>query len=245
MVDDKPLILDTSDMNQSVLNKSSADKFLIILTVPQVLKDINTDNARTNELINLNSLQFSCIDAVIPAQSVAKIDVGYSGQKMPVTSYTRPAQSEVTINFTVDSNFNNYHFLWTWLDGLNHCRESIPTKDYYNPLAAFPNASATSKLKFAGATTNANRDEPKETTVADARYKHSFFDYQTDITVIPLREYNEPVAEFKYKHAFITELGELKFDYKQTAQLACSFKFAFAQQYFRLLPVNPSKPKER
>ena len=76
-------------------------------------------------------------------------------------------------------------------------------------------------------------------------WRYSFFDYQTDITVIPLREYNEPIAEFKYKHAFITELGELKFDYKQTSQLACSFKFAFAQQYFRLLPVNPSKPKER
>lgn len=240
MVEDNPKIWDPTDLNQSVLNKASADKFRLVISVPEVLKTITTSDTRSNELISLDSLQFSCIDATIPPQIVKKIDINYKGQKMPVTSYTRDAQQEVTLKFVVDNNFNNYHFLWTWLDSLNHCRESIPTKDYYS-IAKQVNEI----MKFRAVDTPLNIDEPKEASVMDSRYKHSFFDYQTTITLTPLREYNEPIAKFTFTNAFITELGELKFDYKDEKQLECSFKFAFGQQYFNILSVNPSKPKER
>ena len=237
MVEDNPRIFDTSDLNQSLLNKASSDKFQLIITVPEVLKQFNTNNVRSPNFISADSLQFSCIDATVPAQSVKKIDVPYSGQKMPVTSYTRDAQPEVTINFTVDNNYNNYHFIWTWLDGLNHCKESIPTDNYYT-IRAQPGFKTRMSMDPKG-------DEPFEIDVKDSKYTHSFFDYQTTMRLIAMREYNEPIAEFTYTHAFVTELGELKFESKSSSQLSCSFKFAFGQQHFRILSVNPSDPKER
>lgn len=237
MVEDSPRIFDNSDLNQSVLNKASSDKFQLIITVPEVLKPFNTNNIRENGMVSVDTLQFSCTDAIVPAQSVKKIDVPYSGQKMPVTSYTRDAQPEVTINFSVDNNYNNYNFLWNWLDGMNHCKESGPTKDYY-----VPNSWPEYKTKVG---IDPNADEPYMIAVKNARYKHSFFDYQTTMRLIAMREYNEPIAEFTYTHAFITTLGELKYEYKATNQLACSFKFGFGQQYFRILKPNPTEPKER
>ena len=240
MVEDKPKIWDQSDMNQSVLNKASSDKFQLIISVPEVLKTINTNNDRSNELINLDSLQFSCINATVPAQIVKKIDLGFKGQKVPVTSYTRDAQPEVSLDFVVDNNFNNYHFLWTWIDGLNNCKESIPTKDYYSIQSQF-----NESIKMRLADTKSSVDEPKQINVMESKYKNSFFDYQTTMTLLVLREYNEPIARFKYTNAFITELGELKLDYKEPKQLSCSFKFAFGQEYFELLKVNPTAPKER
>lgn len=229
---------DGSDMNQSVLNKAQKDKFLLVLNVPPVLKGINTADERRNELISLDSLQFSCTNAKVPRQSVGKIDLGFAGQKAPVTSYARPAQEGVTFEFNVDSNFNNYHFLWTWLDNLNHCREAIPTKDYYNP----KNRSPMESFGAAGAL---DSDEPGRMSVKKYVYEHSFFDYQTTVKLYPLREYNEPIAEFTFTNAFITDLGELDFKYSATEQLPCSFTLGFGQADFRLLAVDPSKPKMR
>jgi len=236
-MEDKPLIFDNSDLNQSLLNKASSDKFQLIITVPEVLRDLNTNNTRNNKFVSVDSLQFSCIDATVPSQGIKKIDVGYAGQVMPVTSYARQAQTEVPIRFAVDNNYNNYHFIWNWLDGLNHCKESIPTKDYYT-IKAQPGYD----VRFGG---TPDGDEPYKTTVKDSKYKHSFFDYQTTMRLIAMREFNEPIAEFIYTNAFVTELGELKYDSKSKEQLQCSFKFAFGQQYFRILDVNPQDPKER
>ena len=131
MIEDEPKLFDGSDLNQSVLNKMSQDKFQLILGIPEVMRAKNTANKRDQSLINLDSLQFSLVDATIPAQSVKMKSLGFGGQKMPVTSYARDGQPEVTVNFTVDNNFANYKYLWEWLDNLNHCKESIPTKDYY------------------------------------------------------------------------------------------------------------------
>ena len=235
MIEDEPKLFDGSDLNQSVLNKMSQDKFQLILGIPEVMRAKNTASKRDQSLINLDSLQFSLVDATIPAQSVKMKSLGFGGQKMPVTSYARDGQPEVTVNFTVDNNFANYKYLWEWLDNLNHCKESIPTKDYYK-IAGNPEFA----MKM-----NGGPDEPERLVVKDSYYKHSFFDYQTIITLKAAREYNEPIAEFTYTNAFITELGELKFDYKSTKQLSCTFKFAFGQQYFKILHVDTSIPKER
>ena len=236
-MDESPPIFDTTDLNQSILNKASSDKFQLIITVPEVLKQFNSNNVRSPNFISADSLQFSCIDATIPAQSVKKIDVAYATQKMPVTSYARDAQPEVSVNFTVDNNYNNYHFIWTWLDGLNHCKEAVPTNDYYS-IRSQP--GFRTRMSW-----DPNSDEPHQIEVKDSKYTHSFFDYQTTMRLIAMREYNEPIAEFLYTHAFVTELGELKFESKATSQLSCSFKFAFMQQHFRILNVNPGDPKER
>ena len=59
-------------INQSQFNKSRLDKFLLVLNLPPILKDINNDylGSRKNTGIIENSLQFSVYGTVVPAIQV-------------------------------------------------------------------------------------------------------------------------------------------------------------------------------
>jgi hypothetical protein len=65
----------------------------------------------------------------------------------------------------------------------------------------------------------------------------NFSDYQTDISLYGLDEYNNKVIEFKYTKAFPTSLDELEFDTKSTGdmELQSGFTFLFSQMHIRLL----------
>jgi hypothetical protein len=65
----------------------------------------------------------------------------------------------------------------------------------------------------------------------------NFSDYQTDISLYGLDEYNNKVIEFKYTRAFPTSLDELEFDTKSTGdmELQSGFTFLFSQMHIRLL----------
>jgi len=62
-------------LNQSQLNKSRLDKFLMVINLPDPLKNINTTDlaAHTDKKVNENSLQFSVYGAVIPSIQVPAI----------------------------------------------------------------------------------------------------------------------------------------------------------------------------
>ena len=106
---------------QSQLNKSRKDKFLLVLTLPKIFKDLNVNSlsVRQSELINQNSLQFSIFGSVVPQISVPAETAGYSGQSYKVSSHSRPPYEDITVNFTVDNKFNNYWVIYKWLDVLN------------------------------------------------------------------------------------------------------------------------------
>ena len=60
---------------QSVLNKQRLDKFRMVLTLPNVLRDLNTSDWSTTEqeTLNRDSLQFSLYAATIPEVSIPSI----------------------------------------------------------------------------------------------------------------------------------------------------------------------------
>ena len=76
---------------QSVLNKQRLDKFRMVLTLPPILRDIDTKDwdAITNDVINRDSLQFSLHSATIPEVSVPAKALPTMGQTVKVTSQTR------------------------------------------------------------------------------------------------------------------------------------------------------------
>lgn len=114
---------------QSQLNKSRKDKFLMVLSLPKILKKINDNNLGTHvkDLISLNSLQFSIFGSVVPNITVPAVTAPYGGQNYKVSSHTRPPYEEVTINFTIDNRFSNYWVIYKWLELLND-----DSKSYYN-----------------------------------------------------------------------------------------------------------------
>ena len=64
---------------------------------------------------------------------------------------------------------------------------------------------------------------------------NKYTDYQTTISVYALDEYNVRVAKFDYFNAFITELGEVRYNYRDETELESNFNFVFNQMDINLL----------
>lgn len=196
-----------SPIHQSITNKARSDKFILVLTLPQVLKDLNTAilSPRTQEYIQEDALQFSIWGVVVPSVSVPAQNVRWGGQPYKITGQSRPEYQPIAINFTIDNAFNNYWLLWKWLDKMNKIRPS-----------------------------------GMDTYFADKNIKNSilspkYTDYQTTLTVFALDEYNNKVAKFDYYNSFITELGEIRYNYRDETELESNFVFVFNQMDIVLL----------
>lgn len=201
-------------INQSQLNKSRLDKFLMVLNLPESLKNINTSdlNARADKKLNENSLQFSVYGAVIPSVSVPEISEQYAGQSFKVSSHRRPPYNNVTVNFTVDNKFNNYWVIYKWLDLLNNDKES---KFDVDNISNTPDVPAISRNKERAT------NEPNL--------------YMSDITLYAKDEFDKNIVKFVYKNAFPVTLGEISYNYRTEGEIETSFEFAFSQLLVELL----------
>jgi hypothetical protein len=109
---------------QSVLNRPNTDKFILVLNLPQILRDnFSTKEKKTS----ITSLEISVFGAVVPQIEVPPVPVPYGGQTYNVTSITRPNYAPLEVNFVVDNQFTNYFTLWRWLAALNDPKKSIYT----------------------------------------------------------------------------------------------------------------------
>lgn len=197
------------EIHQSITNKARADKFLLVLTLPPVLKDLDTSilSPRTQEFIQEDALQFSIWGVVVPSVSVPNQNLRWGGQPYNVTGQSRPEYPPISINFTIDNYFNNYWLLWKWMDKMNKIKESGMDKHF-----ADKNIDAMPSLDG-----------------------NKYTDYQTTMTVYALDEYNVRVAKFDYFNAFITELGEIRYNYRDETELESNFSFVFNQMDITLL----------
>jgi hypothetical protein len=108
---------------QSMLNKSREDKFLLVINLPQALREINKRNQRNNININVDTLQFSIYGTVVPRIQVPPVEARYMGSTVHLTSHSRPAYAPISVNFTIDNMFNNYWVIFSWLNLLRDQKE--------------------------------------------------------------------------------------------------------------------------
>ena len=104
---------------QSQLNKSRSDKFLLVLNLPPKLRNIQSNSVRSNNLLQQDALQFSVYGSVVPNVSVPEVTAGYGGQSYKLSSNSRAAFDNISVNFTIDNRFNNYWVIFKWLALLN------------------------------------------------------------------------------------------------------------------------------
>lgn len=201
-------------INQSQLNKSRLDKFLMVINLPDSLKGINTTDlsTRADKKVNENSLQFSVYGAVIPSVTVPEITEQYAGQSFKISSHARPAYNNVTVNFTIDNKFNNYWVLYKWLDLLNNDKGSVFDID---DLSKTPKLPAVSKNK------------ERSSNPPDL--------YMADMTLYAKDEFDKNVAKFLYKNAFPVSLGQINYNYRTEGEIETTFEFAFSQLLVELL----------
>ncbi len=128
-----------SSIRQSVLNKAKKDKFLLVFTLPKALRDMNArDNTdRLDEKLVHDSLQFSIYGTVIPAINVSTVEQSYSGQVFKFSGHHRPQYSNITVNFVIDNQFNNYWVIYKWINLVNHNKEAFFYKEQM-PLKTSP-----------------------------------------------------------------------------------------------------------
>lgn len=107
---------------QSVLNRTGKDKFILVLNLPPVLRKRFTND----ELLDINPLQISIFGTVVPPVQIPANEVRFGGQSYNVSSYSRPNYPPLPVNFIVDTKFRNYWVLWKWLEILNS-----PETSYY------------------------------------------------------------------------------------------------------------------
>jgi len=203
---DQPII------QQSQLNKSRKDKFLLVLNLPPILRNINTNDlsSRSTNLINQNTLQFSVYGNVVPQIQVPEVIAGYSGQNYKVSSNSRPPYDNITVNFTVDNQFNNYWVLYTWLNLLND--QYLSTYDQNNVVPD-------------GAILNGPNLNPILQPQA----------YQTSFTLYGKDEFDNNVIKFTYTKAFPVSLGNIDYNYREPGEMETTFEFAFSQFFAELV----------
>ena len=200
-------------IDQSQFNKSRLDKFLLVTDVPDVLKEITTNDlaGRKNNSLIGESLQFSVYGAVVPSIAVPENDLRYAGQSLKVSSHVRPSYDNVTVNFTIDNMFNNYWVIYKWLDFLNDEKFS---KFNQKELANIP--------------TVAPEDREKDTlTPTDL--------YTRDFTIFGKDEFDNNIIKFTYTKAFPVSLGNISYSYREPGEIETTFEFAFSQLLVELV----------
>jgi len=204
------------NLKQALQNKARLDKFLLTFTVPICLHSSESKTERaTHHKSRLrvlpDKLQYSIYGAVVPEISVPSVELAYTGQHMKASGHARDAYEDVTVNFNIDNQFNNYWYIWRWLDVLNDSHMST-----YDEL-------------------NMGTSNPQKMDEATGKDPDIMKDYQTDFTLHGINEYNQRQIEFTYTNAFPISLGSIEYNYQTAEEITSNFTFSFSQLLVKLL----------
>jgi len=109
----------TNSMQQSMLNKSRADKFLLVFDVPPILKEFSKKFNQTNTTIIPDSVQYSIFGTAVPEITVPAVENRYAGNTLYVSSHSKNPYPPVSVNFNVDNEYKNYWVIYQWLNLLH------------------------------------------------------------------------------------------------------------------------------
>lgn len=70
---------------------------------------------------------------------------------------------------------------------------------------------------------------------SDVITNDNFKDYQTDMTIYGLDEFNKERIRFTYTKAFPTDLGGINYNYRESGEIESSFTFVYSQLHTVLL----------
>jgi len=208
--------------NQSIFNKSHKDKFILSITTPNCLKTIEKKSVRyTDHKSHLSTMpdkmQYSIYGTIVPKISIPSQTLGKYGQNLKISTHTRDSYEDVTVNFTIDNQFNNYWFLYSWLNVLNNDFDSS-----YDSRGSVTSNSVGQTVGY----------NPR---LKDTNPPRLLEDYQVDMTLYGLNEYNNETIKFTYTRAFPINLDGISYSYRDSGEIESSFTFSFSQFLVELL----------
>jgi len=108
---------------QSILNKSRADKFLLVFDIPPILKEFSKKFKQSNKIIIPDSVQFSIFGTAVPEITVPAVENRYAGNTLYVSSHSKNSYPPVSVKFKIDNEYKNYWVMYNWLNLLHDQRE--------------------------------------------------------------------------------------------------------------------------
>lgn len=185
---------------QSALNKSRNDKFLLVFDVPPILKKFAKpfNSERDNNYVIPDSVQFSIFGTVVPEITVPAVETRYGGNTLYVSSNSKNSYPPVNVKFAIDNQYNNYWTIYQWLNLLHDEREGR-----YN--------------------------------AKDIQIDKNFSDYQTNLTIYGLDEFNNKTIKFNYIKAFPTSIDTIDYNYQNGDEIISGFVFVYSQMHVELL----------
>jgi hypothetical protein len=108
-----------NSMEQAILNKSRADKFLLIFDIPPILKEFNKKFNQDNRSIISDSVQFSIFGTAVPEITVPAVETRYAGNTLYVSSHGKNPYPPVSVKFNIDNEYKNYWVIYQWLNLLH------------------------------------------------------------------------------------------------------------------------------
>ena len=108
--------LTSSNTEESNVNVSRKDKFYLIFSLPPCFKGIKKTFTKVCNPVNEDQMQYSIYGTILPAVNMPKMSKPYAGQTMVFSSHSRQEYAPVTVNFTIDSEWENYYVIWKWMD---------------------------------------------------------------------------------------------------------------------------------
>lgn len=101
---------------QSFLNKSRDDKFLLVFDVPPILKTFSSKFTRNNKTVIPDAVQFSIFGTAVPEITVPAVENRYAGNTLYISSHSKNSYPPVSVKFKVDNEYNNYWVIYQWLN---------------------------------------------------------------------------------------------------------------------------------
>lgn len=200
-------------LNQSIFNKARVDKFLLVLTFPEALRNIDKKYGAgvTPSKIVGERLELSVWGIVVPTISVGSVDVPFQNQTPVITNFTRPAYDPVNVKFTIDSEFYNWYVIWQWLALINN-----------------PGTSNFDEFNISGMKAQDGK------LVAGPGKAEFWKNYTSEIQIKALNEYNQIIGNFTYTNCFPTGLDGIDFTYQGSDEIVSGFTFRFNQLFFNI-----------
>jgi len=195
----------TNTYQQSMLNKSRADKFLLVFDIPPILKTFNNNwiDEATNQSIISDTVQFSIFGTTVPEITVPAVDNRYAGSTYYVSSHSKNPYPPVSVKFNVDNEYRNYWVIYQWLNLL------------HDESSGVFNARGIDAL---GSGVNLPLDQ-----------------YQTNLTVYGKDEFNNNRIKFTYTKAFPTTVETIEYNYQAADEISSGFTFVYSQLHTEVI----------